>query len=130
MESWGVVVVGAGPAALRAAIASADSGTLPLMIDESGIGSASGTPPIAGLAASIDELDSSSHREDTISVGGESTDKAAAARACGEAVSTLTELERWGLVLRRREEVCHMPPRLRGTALQDSPDAATQPCVR
>jgi len=73
------------------------------MIDESGIGSASGTPPIAGLAASIDELNSSSHREDTISVGGESTDKAAAARACGEAVSTLTELERWGLVLRRRE---------------------------
>ena len=73
------------------------------MIDESGIGSASGTPPIAGLAASIDELDSSSHREDTISVGGESTDKAAAARACGEAVSTRPELARGRWVLGRRE---------------------------
>ncbi|HJM77462.1 MAG: FAD-binding protein [Candidatus Thalassarchaeaceae archaeon] len=103
MESWDVIVLGAGPAALRAAIACADSGTVPLMIDESGIGSASGASPLAGLAASIDELDSSAHFDDTIAAGGETTDSEAAARTCGEGVSTLAELERWGLVLRRRQ---------------------------
>ncbi len=103
LESWDVVVIGAGPAALRAAIACADAGTSPLIIDGSGIGSASGASPIGGIAASIDEMDSSSHREDTVSAGGESTDKIAAARLCGQAVPTLAELERWGLVLRRRE---------------------------
>ncbi len=73
------------------------------MIDESGIGSASGASPLAGLAASIDELDSSAHLNDTIAAGGETTDSEAAARTCGEGVSTLAELERWGLVLRRRQ---------------------------
>jgi len=103
LESWDVVVVGAGPSALRAAIASADSGAESLIVDGFGVGSASGAQPVAGLAASIDELDSTSHRDDTISAGGDSTDSTAAARTCGEAVATLTELERWGLVLRRRE---------------------------
>ena len=103
MESWDIVVIGSGPSALRAAIASADSGTIPLVIDSSGVGSASGTAPLSGLAASIDELDSTAHRNDTVTAGGESTDKVAAARFCGEAVSVIAELERWGLVLRRRE---------------------------
>ncbi|SVA38814.1 uncharacterized protein METZ01_LOCUS91668 [marine metagenome] len=103
MESWDIVVFGSGPAALRAAIASADAGTIPLVIDSSGVGSSSGAAPLSGLAASIDELDSSAHRNDTVTAGGETTDKVAAARFCGEAVSVLAELERWGLVLRRRE---------------------------
>ncbi len=103
MESWDIVVIGSGPAALRAAIASADAGTIPLVIDSSGVGSASGTAPLSGLAASIDELDSTAHRNDTVTAGGESTNKVAAARFCGEAVSVIAELERWGLVLRRRE---------------------------
>ncbi len=103
MESWDIVIIGSGPAALRAAIASADAGTIPLMIDSSGVGATSGFPTLSGLAASIDEIDSTAHRDDTVEAGGESTDKVAAARFCGEAVSVLAELERWGLVLRRRE---------------------------
>ncbi len=103
MESWDIVVFGSGPAALRAAIASADAGTIPLVIDSSGVGSSSGAAPLSGLAASIDEIDSTAHRNDTVTAGGETTDKVAAARFCGEAVSVLAELERWGLVLRRRE---------------------------
>ena len=71
MESWDIVVIGSGPSALRAAIASADSGTIPLVIDSSGVGSASGTAPLSGLAASIDELDSTAHRNDTVTAGGE-----------------------------------------------------------
>ena len=122
MESWDIVVFGSGPAALRAAIASADAGTIPLLIDSSGVGSSSGAAPLSGLAASIDELDSTAHCNDTVTAGGETTDKVVAARFCGEAVSVLAELERWGLVLRRREgglphtsEVPgHSSPRLTG----------------
>tara|TARA_B100001123_G_scaffold29282_1_gene30948 strand:+ start:1701 stop:3140 length:1440 start_codon:yes stop_codon:yes gene_type:complete len=103
MESWDVVIVGSGPAALRAAIACADGGSTPLMIDEYGVGSGSGSPPVAGLAASIDEMDSTSHAEDTIAAGGELSEQTVVSRVCDEGVSTLAELERWGLVLRRRE---------------------------
>ena len=103
MESREVVIIGSGPAALRAAIACADGGTVPLMIDEFGIGSASGSHPVAGLAASIDEIDSKSHGEDTIAFGGERCDEEVVFRTCKQGVETLAELERWGLTLRRRE---------------------------
>ena len=122
MESWDIIVIDSGPAALRAAVASADAGTTPLVIDSSGVGSGSGAAPLSGLAASIDELDSTAHHEDTMAAGGDSTDKVAAARFCGEAASTLAELERWGLVLRRSdgglphtsEAPGHSRPRLTG----------------
>ena len=86
-----------GPAALRAAIAAADAGTTPLLLESSGIGAGTSGADLAGLAVSIDEVSSSGHRDDTISAGGESTDKVAAARVCGESLSILAELERWGL---------------------------------
>ena len=103
MESWDVVVIGSGPSALRAAIACAEGGVNPLMIDELGVGSSSGANPVAGLAASIDEMDSKSHAEDTLICGGDAADQSVASSVCKEAVNTLAELERWGLVLRRRE---------------------------
>ena len=103
MESWDVVVVGGGPAALRAAIASADAGSSPVMIDSYGTGAASGAAPTAGLAVSIEETDSSVHLEDTIAAGGESVNEKAASRICSQAVSTLAELEKWGLILRRTD---------------------------
>jgi len=98
-----VIVVGSGPAALRAAIACADGGIVPLMVDEQGVGSSSGASPVAGLAASIDELDPQSHIEDTLAAGGGSCKEKVVERVCGEGVNTLAELERWGLVLRRRD---------------------------
>ncbi len=103
MESWDVVIIGSGPAALRAAIASSDAGTKPLVIDSKSIGAGSGGSPISGFAVSFDEVDSTSHREDTIFAGGERTDKSAAARICGEAMNVLAKLENWGLVLQRRD---------------------------
>ena len=103
MESREVVVIGSGPAALRAAIACSDAGVVPLVIDELGIGSGSGAPPIAGLAASIDELNAQSHMEDTLASGGEFCDESIVSRTCNEGVPTLAELERWGLTLRRRD---------------------------
>ena len=103
MESWDLIIIGSGPAALRAAVAAADSGTTPVLIESSGIGAGNSNLDLAGMAASIDEISSSAHRDDTITAGGESTDKIAAARVCGEGVGVLAELERWGLVLRRRD---------------------------
>ena len=122
MESWEVVVVGAGPAALRAAIASADGGATTILIDSAGIGSRQGAPSLAGIAASLGEINSISHREDTIITGGDTTDNVVVARICGEAVSIVSELERWGLVFRRGEEGLphmsktpgHSKPRLTG----------------
>lgn len=103
MESREVVIVGSGPSALRAAIACEDEGANPLIVDEFGIGSASGSPPVAGIAASIDELDPKSHIDDTLASGGESCNIDTVSRTCGQAVATLAELERWGLTIRRRE---------------------------
>ena len=74
-----------------------------MIIDELGIGSGAGSPPVAGLAASIDELNSQSHMDDTIAAGGEFCNESVVSRTCNEGVSTLAELERWGLALRRRE---------------------------
>jgi len=104
MESWEVVVIGGNPAALRAAISASDGGASTLLIDSAGIGSRQGDPPYAGLAASLGEINSSAHRDDTISAGGETTNKISAANFCGEAVSMVAELERWGLIFRRDEE--------------------------
>lgn len=122
MESWDLVIIGSGPAALRAAIAAADSGTVPVILESGGIGAGSANSDLSGIAASIDEVSSAAHRDDTIAAGGDSTDKVAAARVCGEGVAVLAQLERWGLVLRRRsgglphaaEASGHTMPRLAG----------------
>ena len=46
MESWDVVIIGSGPAALRAAIASSDAGTKPIVIDGGSVGSGTGAAPV------------------------------------------------------------------------------------
>ncbi len=122
MESWEVVVIGAGPAALRAAIASSDCGVSTLLVDSAGIGSRQGQSSLSGIASSINEINSVSHREDTIVAGGENIDKIVAAQICGESVPIVSELERWGLVFRRDQEGLphttkipgHSKPRLSG----------------
>ena len=101
MESWDVLVLGDGPAALRAAISAAEAGANPLLVSASSVGAASGYPPLSGFAASLNETTASSHIQDTISEGGETTNEPAVARICSMAVENLAELERWGLVLRR-----------------------------
>ena len=103
MESWDVVIIGSGPAALRAAIASSDAGTKPIVIDSGSVGSGTGAAPVSGIAISFDEVDSTAHRDDTISAGGESSDKSVVARVCGEGINVLAQLENWGLVLQRRD---------------------------
>ena len=58
------------------------------------VGSASGAQPTSGIAASIGELDSSAHCDDTISAGGDEVNHTSASRVCGEGVEILAELER------------------------------------
>ena len=66
MESWNLVIVGSGPAALRAAIAAADAGTTPLLLESSGIGAGTSGADLAGLAVSIDEVSSVSYTHLTL----------------------------------------------------------------
>jgi succinate dehydrogenase/fumarate reductase flavoprotein subunit len=103
MESCDVVIIGSGPAALRAAIASSDAGTKPIVIDSGSVGSATGAASVSGIAISFDEVDSTAHRDDTILLGGDSSDKSAIARICGKGIGVLAQLENWGLVLQRRD---------------------------
>ena len=104
MESWDVVIIGSGPAALRAAIASSDAGTKPILIDSGGVGSGTGTSPVSGMAISFDEVDSTTHRDDTILAGGDTCNKSVVSRVCGKGIRVLGQLENWGLVLQRRED--------------------------
>ena len=101
MESWDVIVIGAGPSAQRAAIASHDSGAKTVMIHQ-----APGTitpPPVAGLATSLGEISPESHIEDTMGLGDPELNEATIRRICSSAVEIVAELEQWGMIFRRDE---------------------------
>ena len=61
MESWDVVVVGSGVAALRAAIAALDAGATVSIFDDTGPGSAQARADDTGIAASLSESDFHEH---------------------------------------------------------------------
>ena len=101
MESWDVIVIGAGPSAQRAAIASHDSGAKTVMIHQ-----APGTitpPSVAGLATSLGEISPESHIEDTMGLGDPELNEATIRRICSSAVEIVAELEQWGMIFRRDE---------------------------
>ena len=99
MESWDVLVIGTGPSALRAAIASCDSGANTVIIHQTPGPIIS--PSTAGLAASLGETTPEAHIKDTIAIGEESINEHAVRRTCSSSVEILSELERWGMILRR-----------------------------
>ena len=99
MESWDVLVIGTGPSALRAAIASCDSGANTVIIHQKPGPIIS--PSTAGMAASLGETTTEAHIKDTIAIGDESTNEHAVRRTCSSSVEILSELERWGMILRR-----------------------------
>ena len=100
MESWDVVVVGSGVAALRAAIAALDAGATVSIFDDTGPGSAQARADDTGIAASLSESDFHEHLSDTTAVG-QGLETPASKSRCASSVTTLIELERWGLNLRR-----------------------------
>ncbi|HII11278.1 MAG TPA: FAD-binding protein, partial [Candidatus Poseidoniaceae archaeon] len=99
MEAWDIIVVGDGPAALRAAAAAAKQGASTLMVAVNALGSVNNAGR-EGLAASIQESNNRGHREDTIRNGGFLNDQDIVAMRTGEAVRTLDLLERWGVNFR------------------------------
>ncbi len=120
MESWDVVVVGAGPAALRAAIASHDTGARTLILFQS---PGPVVPPsTAGVAVSLGETSPEAHIADTIALSGDSANKEAIRRICSSSMKAAAELEQWGMILRRDESGLphlssapgHSAPRLTG----------------
>ena len=100
MEAWDIIVVGDGPAALRAAAAAAKQGASTLMVAVNALGS-SNDAARDGLAAPIQESNNRSHREDTIRNGAFLTDQDIVAMRTSDAIRTLDLLERWGVNFRR-----------------------------
>ncbi|DAC23744.1 MAG TPA: FAD-binding protein [Candidatus Poseidoniales archaeon] len=100
MEAWDIIVVGDGPAALRAAAAAAKHGASTLMVAVNALGSSTDAGR-DGFAASVQESNNRSHREDTIRNGAFLCDQDIVAQRTADAVRNLDLLERWGVNFRR-----------------------------
>ncbi|MDG1558799.1 MAG: FAD-binding protein [Candidatus Poseidoniaceae archaeon] len=100
MEAWDIIVVGDGPAALRAAAAAAKHGASTLMVTVNALGSVNDAGR-DGLAAPIQESNNRGHREDTIRNGAFLCDQDIVAQRTADAVRNLDLLERWGVNFRR-----------------------------
>lgn len=100
MEAWDIIVVGDGPAALRAAASAAKQGASTLMVAVNALGSVNDAGR-DGLAAPIQESNNRGHREDTIRNGAFLCDQDIVAQRTADAVRNLDLLERWGVNFRR-----------------------------
>lgn len=100
MEAWDIIVVGDGPAALRAAAAAAKQGASTLMIAVNALGSVTDAGR-DGLAAPIQESNNRGHREDTIRNGAFLSDQDIVAQRTADAIRQLDLMERWGVNFRR-----------------------------
>jgi len=103
MESWDVIVVGSGIAALRSAIAASDEGATVSVIETNGPGSGQSMAGSTGFAASISETDHIAHVMNTSSAGLGLSNSVVVEQRCSLATSHLIELERWGLNIQRNE---------------------------
>ncbi len=120
MESWDVVVVGSGIAALRSAIAASDAGATVTVIESGGPSNAQSKTCSTGLAASVSETDHIQHRSNTFSAGHGLSNPKIVDQRCSSALDNLIELERWGFNFQRNEtgsphvseSIGHSSPRL------------------
>lgn len=101
MESWDVVIIGGGIAALRSAIAAADANASVVIIDASAVSASSGASPTTGIATSMGEVDTRAHIFDTTNASEELSNESIVQSRCSSAFDHLVELERWGLLYRR-----------------------------
>ena len=121
MEAWDIIVIGDGPAALRASASAAKAGASTLMMsaDSLGVGNNSA---IDGIAAPLKESTTKSHRDDTIRAGGFLCDQDIVSNRVSQAIRQVDLLERWGVIFRRdadgipmvRKASGHSLPRLAG----------------
>ena len=121
MEAWDIIVIGDGPAALRASAKAAKAGASTLMMSADSLG-AGNNSAIDGLAAPLKESTTKSHRDDTIRAGGFLCDQDIVSARVSEATRQIDLLERWGVIFRRdadgiplvRKAAGHSLPRLAG----------------
>lgn len=121
MEAWDIIVIGDGPAALRASATAAKAGASTLMMsaDSLGVGNNSASD---GIAAPLKESTTKSHRDDTIRAGGYLCDQDIVSQRVSQATRQVDLLERWGVIFRRdadgiplvRKASGHTLPRLAG----------------
>lgn len=100
MEAWDIIVLGAGPAALRAAAESAKAGASTLMMSAEGLGTGDSSA-IDGIAAPLQESNNRGHREDTIRSGAYLCDQDIVNTTTAGANRQVDLLERWGLNFHR-----------------------------
>ena len=121
MEAWDIIVIGDGPAALRAAASGAKAGATTLMMSADSLGSGSLTA-LDGIAAPLKESTTKSHRDDTIRAGAFLCDQDIVSSRISQATRQVDLLERWGVIFRRdpdgiplvRRAAGHSLPRLAG----------------
>lgn len=129
MEAWDVVVLGDGPAALRAAAQAAQGGASTLMMSSTALGQP-GLAALDGLSASIQESNPRSHREDTIRCGAFLSDQDIVADMTNSAVKQVDLLERRGLNYRRDLQGLPMVRRAIGHAQPRTSDAGSSTAVQ
>ena len=119
MEAWDIIVLGQGPAALRAAAEAAKGGASTLLMSADGLGTGDRTAA-DGLAAPLQETNNRGHREDTIRAGAFLCDQDIVNARTSSAVRQMDLLERWGVIFRRdssgipypRKSAGHSKPRV------------------
>ena len=130
MEAWDIIVIGDGPAALRAAASAAKAGSSTLMMAADTLGGGDSSA-FDGIAAPLKESTTKSHRDDTIRAGGFLCDQDIVSKRVSQATRQVDLLERWGVIFRRdsdgipfvRRGPGHTLPRLTGAG-----DALTREC--
>jgi len=121
VEAWDIIVIGDGPAALRAAASASKAGAATLLISADSLGSGDSSA-IDGIAAPLKESTTKSHRDDTIRAGGFLCDQDIVSTRVSQATRQVDLLERWGVIFRRdsdgipmvRRGPGHSMPRLTG----------------
>ena len=140
MEAWDIIVIGDGPAALRAAAAAAKGGASTLMMssDSLGVGNDSA---IDGIAAPLKESTTKSHRDDTIRAGAYLCDQDIVSMRVSQATRQVDLLERWGVIFRRdadgiplvRKASGHSLPRLAGAGdsmIRETQQVLEEQCMK
>ncbi len=140
MEAWDIIVIGDGPAALRAAASAAKAGASTLMMsaDSLGVGNNSAYD---GIAAPLKEGTTKSHRDDTIRAGDFLCDQDIVSHRVSQATRQVDLLERWGVIFRRdadgipmvRKASGHTLPRLAGAGdsmVRDTQQVLEEQCMK
>ena len=140
MEAWDIIVIGDGPAALRASAIAAKSGASTLMMSADSLGSGNDSA-IDGIAAPLKEGTTKSHRDDTIRAGAYLCDQDIVSLRVSQATRQVDLLERWGVIFRRdadgiplvRKASGHTLPRLAGAGdsmIRETQQVLEEQCMK